>query len=77
MSEKILLIDGHSILNRAFYGLPDLTNSEGKHTGAVYGFLNILFRTIEEEKPQYLTVAWMRQSFPVTEICFSLQQTGL
>ena len=49
MSEKILLIDGHSILNRAFYGLPDLTNSEGKHTGAVYGFLNILFRTIEEE----------------------------
>ena len=45
MSEKILLIDGHSILNRAFYGLPDLTNSEGKHTGAVYGFLNILLRT--------------------------------
>ena len=43
MSEKILLIDGHSILNRAFYGLPDLTNAEGKHTGAVYGFLNILF----------------------------------
>ena len=58
MSEKILLIDGHSILNRAFYGLPDLTNSEGKHTGAVYGFLNILLRTIEEEKPQYLTVAF-------------------
>lgn len=58
MSEKILLIDGHSILNRAFYGLPDLTNSEGKHTGAVYGFLNILFRTIEEEKPQYLVVAF-------------------
>lgn len=58
MSEKILLIDGHSILNRAFYGLPDLTNSEGKHTGAVYGFLNILFRILEEEKPQYLTVAF-------------------
>lgn len=38
MCEKILLIDGHSILNRAFYGLPDLTNSEGLHTGAVYGF---------------------------------------
>ena len=58
MSEKLLLIDGHSILNRAFYGLPDLTNSEGKHTGAVYGFLNILFRILEEEKPQYLTVAF-------------------
>ena len=58
MSEKILLIDGHSILNRAFYGLPDLTNSEGKHTGAVYGFLNILFKVLEEEKPDYLTVAF-------------------
>lgn len=58
MSDKILLIDGHSILNRAFYGLPDLTNSQGQHTGAVYGFLNILFRILEEEKPQYLAVAF-------------------
>ena len=58
MSDKILLIDGHSILNRAFYGLPDLTNADGRHTGAVYGFLNILFRILEEEKPQYLTVAF-------------------
>lgn len=58
MSEKIVLIDGHSILNRAFYGLPDLTNSAGRHTNAVYGFLNILFRILEEEKPQYLTVAF-------------------
>lgn len=58
MSEKILLIDGHSILNRAFYGLPDLTNTEGRHTGAVYGFLNIIFRILEEEKPDYLTVAF-------------------
>ncbi len=58
MSEKILLIDGHSILNRAFYGLPDLTNSQGQHTGAVYGFLNMMFRIIDEEKPQYLAVAF-------------------
>ena len=58
MAEKLLLIDGHSILNRAFYGLPDLTNAEGLHTGAVYGFLNILFRILEEEKPEYLTVAF-------------------
>ena len=58
MSEKIVLIDGHSILNRAFYGLPDLTNSAGRHTNAVYGFLNILFKILEEEKPQYLTVAF-------------------
>lgn len=58
MKEKIVLIDGHSILNRAFYGLPDLTNSEGLHTNAVYGFLNIMTRILEEEKPQYLTVAF-------------------
>lgn len=58
MSEKIVLIDGHSILNRAFYGVPDLTNSEGLHTNAIYGFLNILFKILEEEKPEYLTVAF-------------------
>ena len=51
MSEKIVLIDGHSILNRAFYGVPDLTNAEGLHTNAVYGFLNIMFKILEEEKP--------------------------
>lgn len=58
MREKIVLIDGHSILNRAFYGIPDLTNGEGLHTNAVYGFLNILFKILEEEKPEYLTVAF-------------------
>ena len=55
MREKIVLIDGHSILNRAFYGVPDLTNSEGLHTNAVYGFLNIMFKVLDEEKPEYLT----------------------
>ncbi len=58
MNEKIVLIDGHSILNRAFYGVPDLTNSEGLHTNAIYGFLNIMFKILEEEKPDYLTVAF-------------------
>ena len=58
MSEKIVLIDGHSILNRAFYGVPDLTNSQGLHTNAVYGFLNIMFKILEEEQPAYLTVAF-------------------
>ena len=58
MSSKIVLIDGHSILNRAFYGLPDLTNVEGLHTNAIYGFLTIMFKLLEEEKPEYLTVAF-------------------
>lgn len=58
MSKKLVLIDGHSILNRAFYGVPDLTNAEGLHTNAIYGFLNILFKFLEEEKPDYLAVAF-------------------
>lgn len=58
MSDKIVLLDGHSILNRAFYGVPDLSNAEGLHTNAVYGFLNILFKILDEEQPQYLAVAF-------------------
>ncbi len=58
MSQKLVLIDGHSILNRAFYGLPDLSNSKGVHTNAVYGFLNIMFKILEEEKPDFLIVAF-------------------
>lgn len=58
MKQKLVLIDGHSILNRAFYGVPDFTNSEGLHTNAVYGFLNILFKILDEENPQYLAVAF-------------------
>ena len=58
MRRKLVLIDGHSILNRAFYGVPDLTNGKGLHTNAVYGFLNIMFRILEEEQPDYLTVAF-------------------
>lgn len=56
--KKLVLIDGHSILNRAFYGVPDLSNSEGLHTNAIYGFLNIMFKILEEEQPDYLTVAF-------------------
>jgi len=55
---KLILIDGHSILNRAFYGVPDLTNSAGLHTNAVYGFLNIMFKILDEEKADYLAVAF-------------------
>ena len=55
---KILLIDGHSMLNRAFYGIPMLTNSEGLHTNAVYGFLNIMFKVLDEEQPDFLAVAF-------------------
>lgn len=56
--DKLVLIDGNSIVNRAFYGVPDLTNQEGLHTNAIYGFLNILFKVLEEETPTHLLVAF-------------------
>ncbi len=56
--KRLLLIDGHSILSRAFYGIPELTNSEGLHTNAVYGFLNILMKVLDTEGADYLAVAF-------------------
>lgn len=56
--KKILLIDGHSILNRAFYGVPMLTNHQGIHTNAVYGFINIMLKALDDEKADYIAVAF-------------------
>ena len=58
MGKKLVLIDGHSIINRAYYGVPLLSNAEGLHTNGIYGFLNIMFKILEEEKPDYLCVAF-------------------
>ena len=56
--KKVLLVDGHSIANRAFYGVPMLSNTQGIYTNAVYGFINILLKTIETEQPTHLAVAF-------------------
>ncbi len=56
--EKLILIDGNSILNRAYYGIPLLQNNNGEYTNAVYGFLNIMFRFIDEEKPTHIAIAF-------------------
>lgn len=56
--KKLVLIDGHSILNRAFYGVPELSNSQGLHTNAIYGFLNIMFKILDEEAADYIAVAF-------------------
>ena len=58
MSKKILLIDGHSILSRAFYGIPMLTTGKGLHTNAVYGFINIMLKAIEDEACDHICVAF-------------------
>ncbi len=58
MSEKILIIDGNSIINRAFYGVPILSNKNGEFTNAIYGFLNIFFKLLDEENPDFAAVAF-------------------
>lgn len=58
MDNKLVLIDGNSIMNRAFYGVPELTNKDGFHTNAIYGFLNIMFKIMEEEEPSHMLVAF-------------------
>ena len=58
MSKRVVLIDGHSILNRAFYGVPMLTNSEGLHTNGIYGFLNIMYKVLEEENADGVMVSF-------------------
>ena len=58
MKNKLLLIDAYSIICRGFYALPLLSNEKGYHTNALLGFLNILFRTIDEENPKYIAVAF-------------------
>ena len=56
--EKLVLIDGNSLINRAFYALPLLSNSDGEFSNAVYGFCNILIKIIETQQPKYLAVAF-------------------
>lgn len=61
-NERLLILDGHSLMNRAFYALPDLTNSEGLHTNAVYGFLNMLLKMKKEIKPNYIVCTFDRST---------------
>ncbi len=58
MAKKILLLDGNSLAYRAFFALPLLTNENGIHTNAVYGFTMMLQRILEEEKPTHMMVAF-------------------
>jgi len=55
---KLLLIDGNSILNRAFYGIKTLTTKDGHYTNAIYGFMNILLRQLDENKPELVAVTF-------------------
>ena len=56
--EKLVLIDGNSLINRAFYAMPVLSTKEGIYTNAVYGFMNMFFKMLNDEKPTYVAVAF-------------------
>ncbi len=58
MQNKIILVDGNSIMNRAFYGIPILSNKNGEYTNAIYGFLNMLFKIYDEQKPSHMAIAF-------------------
>ena len=56
--EKLLLLDSNSLLHRAYYALPGLTDSKGNPTGAIFGFVSMLARLIKEEKPTHIAAAF-------------------
>lgn len=60
--EKLLILDSNSLMNRAFYALPPLTNSEGIHTNAVFGFTSMLFKIQEEIKADYVVATFDRKA---------------
>ena len=75
MNKKLLLFDGHSIANRAFYGVPLLTNKNGQYTNAIFGFLNMMLSIVEKEKPDYLGVTF-DLSVPTFRHQFSSEYKG-
>ncbi len=62
MSEKIVIIDGNSLINRAYYALPLLTNKSGDYTNAIYGFVNMLYKIMDDYAPDYISVAFDRKA---------------
>ncbi len=59
---RLIIIDGDSLMHRAFYAMPKLTNSKGFHTSVIYGFINMINRVLEEYKPQYIGIAFDRKA---------------
>ncbi|MBY2025509.1 DNA polymerase I, partial [Clostridioides difficile] len=62
MEKKLIIIDGNSIINRAFYALPEMNNKEGLKTNAIYGFTTMLFKMIDIYKPTHISVAFDRKA---------------
>lgn len=62
MEKRLIIIDGNSIINRAFYALPDMSNSEGLKTNAIFGFVRMMFKIIEDYQPTHMSVAFDKKA---------------
>ncbi len=75
-SEKIIIIDGNSLMNRAFYAIPLLHTKHGVYTNAVYGFINMLNKIIEDYNPEYITVAFDRKAPTFRHLAYDAYKAG-
>jgi len=62
LEKRLIIIDGNSIINRAFYALPDMSNSEGLKTNAIFGFVRMMFKIIEDYQPTHMSVAFDKKA---------------
>lgn len=76
MENKLIIIDGNSIINRAFFALPDMNNKEGLKTNAIYGFTTMLFKIIDTYKPTHISVAFDRKAKTFRHLEFEEYKAG-
>ena len=76
MDKRLIIIDGNSIINRAFYALPEMNNKEGLKTNAIYGFTTMLFKIIDTYKPTHISVAFDRKAPTFRHLEFEEYKAG-
>ncbi len=76
MNKRLIIIDGNSIINRAFYALPEMNNKEGLKTNAIYGFTTMLFKIIDIYKPTHISVAFDRKAPTFRHLEFEEYKAG-
>ena len=76
MNKTLVIIDGNSIINRAFYALPEMSNKEGLKTNAIYGFTNMLLKIIDTYNPTHISVAFDRKAPTFRHIEFKEYKAG-
>ena len=76
MDKRLIIIDGNSIINRAFYALPEMTSKDGLKTNAIYGFTTMLFKIIDTYQPTHISVAFDRKAPTFRHLEFKEYKAG-